>query len=165
MTHRLPVCFGFPILFLLLVGCGGEGYPDVSGRITANGQPLSSVQVIFTPLVQDNNHYPGPWSAGVTDDGGRYTLKARRGETGACPGKHRVSFDWTDIESDELANLKIQLRELKGDGAEATRISSRIKEIQKKLASRPRGISKKTFEVTVTAEGASQVDFELAGQK
>lgn len=81
----LTPCF----LGLVLTSCGRTPPPftEVGGVVTVNGKPLPGVEVTFAPTV------PGfgseILSTGVTDEEGRFRLKAGTKE-GACVGEHRV---------------------------------------------------------------------------
>ncbi|MDY0166653.1 MAG: hypothetical protein RBS80_08930 [Thermoguttaceae bacterium] len=71
---------------LLLSGCG-DGRPRrvrVSGRVTIDGQPLSSG---FVRLVPDNARP----SVGRIGEDGSFTLTTFAREDGSVPGKHRVA--------------------------------------------------------------------------
>lgn len=83
--------FGVARSILVLVaigvaGCGNSGpsfYP-VKGKVTLNGEPLKSANVMFQP---DN----GPPATGTTNDSGEYTLTTG-GKPGAIAGNHKVSI-------------------------------------------------------------------------
>jgi hypothetical protein len=74
------------LLALGCVGCGPSGpeLAPVSGRITLDGQPLSTADIIFQP---DESKSP---SYGRTDSDGRYELGYKRGVAGALLGQHTV---------------------------------------------------------------------------
>lgn len=68
-------------------GCGGNDIPfaNVEGQLLVNGAPVKEVQIEFFPKTK------GPRSIGLTDDQGRFTLKADDGQTiGAVVGTHKV---------------------------------------------------------------------------
>jgi hypothetical protein len=69
-----------------LAGCArGPVYADVEGVVTHNGKPLGNVKVEYWPVTD------GPISTGVTDQTGKYILKAEDGtKTGAVVGEHKV---------------------------------------------------------------------------
>ena len=143
------------------IGCDGK-YPAVSGKVTSDGEPVPMVRVVFTPTAVGDNHIPGPYSVGVTDGGGNYTLKTRYKEQGAVAGPHKVGFEWADIEFDSMSGLKAELREGVADAARKAYLEKSIEEIKQKLSSRPklRPNLIKTFDVP--SEGTSSADFELA---
>lgn len=78
------------VLLLLLLttmgGCGTSGVEvaPVHGRVTFDGQPLASAELLFQP---DDNQRP---SRGRTDAEGRYELGYKRGQQGAIIGMHTV---------------------------------------------------------------------------
>ncbi|MBN2295291.1 MAG: hypothetical protein JXM70_22865 [Pirellulales bacterium] len=82
------------LILLILAGCGGDSYQlaPVSGQVRLDGQPLGECQVRFQPLaISENKVNPGPGSFAVTDEQGRFTLKAiNPTRPGAVVGKHRV---------------------------------------------------------------------------
>jgi len=106
-----------------LCGCGGgESYDlvDVSGRVTLDGKPLADVRVGFQP--DSGKADPGPGSAGVTDDDGRYTLQAvsASNKTGAVVGKHIVRMSVVseqDSADDADASMSSGLPPKAGNGS------------------------------------------------
>ncbi|QDT69332.1 hypothetical protein MalM25_22680 [Planctomycetes bacterium MalM25] len=77
----------------LLVGCGGEfQMAPVSGVVTLDGEPLANASLYFQPQRTGADPVVGPPSIGVTDEQGRYNLRAQSSDTGAVVGEHRVSI-------------------------------------------------------------------------
>jgi hypothetical protein len=77
------------VLLVLLAGCNGPEFGNVSGKVTLDGEPLVGGTVQFQP---DG----GSPAIGVTDEQGRYELKWSSDQGGAPVGKHKVritSFD------------------------------------------------------------------------
>ncbi len=74
------------LLIVLVGGCGksGEQVAPVSGRVTLDGQPLGTADILFQPGDMK------PPSSGRTDKDGRYTLGYKRGVPGALVGQHLV---------------------------------------------------------------------------
>jgi len=75
---------------LVTLGCGGPtadysalGLVNVSGTVTMDGSPLEGVTVVFEAA-------DGQFSSGVTDAGGRYTLRIDSDHTGVTPGEKTV---------------------------------------------------------------------------
>ena len=87
------------VVSLTAMGCGGEKYPAVSGKVTAAGAPVPSIRVTFAPQAARDNHRPEPFSTGTTDQSGVYTLTTRYGDSGAVVGPHQISFEWAKMES------------------------------------------------------------------
>ncbi|MCC7422455.1 MAG: hypothetical protein IT428_19420 [Planctomycetaceae bacterium] len=86
-------------------GCGNFG-PElvkVTGKVEANGLPLSKVMVEFQP--QDK----GSPSIGYTDENGRYELRFSRDRYGALVGRHtvRIDFDYDNGSGDPKPPFKI----------------------------------------------------------
>lgn len=79
------------LVSLLVAGCSGE--PErgpVTGVVTLDGKPLSSVIVVFVP---DPDHgTPGQRSVALTDNAGRYVIRTDKDQDGASVGVHRVSL-------------------------------------------------------------------------
>jgi hypothetical protein len=92
-------CFALLVSPCLVVGCGGKKTPPltpVSGKVTVDGQPLTSGQVTFVPDVarptedrQDNVQTAG-LSTGKIGSDGSYTI-ITNGKSGAPLGKYKVT--------------------------------------------------------------------------
>ena len=77
-------------------GCGGGGGEKevipISGKVTCNGEPVTSGSVMFVPDVDpavDGN--PGKPASGALDENGEFELTTYVKGDGAVVGKHRVS--------------------------------------------------------------------------
>lgn len=98
--HILHACWWQPgrsfwcglaaISLLAATGCGGPaadysslGLVNVSGTVTLDGSPLEGATVVFEAA-------DGQFSSGVTDSGGRYTLRIDSDHTGVTPGEKIV---------------------------------------------------------------------------
>lgn len=145
------------ILFGVLVGCSGNSYPSVSGKVTMDGKPVAAVTVVFTPEGSITNTTPGPYSIGVTNEQGAFTLKTRSGESGAVPGPHRVGIEYAS--AGEISNLKAQLHEADKESRPA--IKQQIDELRASNKSRIKIPSNFTHEFTVPDKGTSDANFEL----
>ncbi len=90
-----------------VLGCGGGGAATapVSGTVTLDGQPLSSVMVSFMP------NGGGPAASALTDASGKYSL-VTAGKKGAVLGKHTVKV--TTV----VAAVGMAAGEMKSDSAE-----------------------------------------------
>jgi hypothetical protein len=100
MTLRRAFLLLLPLACCLSTGCGSSKYAPVSGRILVNGKPLAKASVTFAPIGGKGNTEPGPSSAAITDEDGRYTLKLIGPEgNGAVIGKHKVSVALLDERS------------------------------------------------------------------
>ena len=88
---RWSFAFVLGIATLSASGCSGRtrGYPPltgVTGRVTLGGAPLPDVQVLF-------RHRDGGRAAvGVTDTGGRFSLRYTDAAAGGAVGPNVVSF-------------------------------------------------------------------------
>ena len=158
-----------PKLFFILVavtsltaiGCSGGDYVSVSGKVTNNGDPVPNVRVVFTPDAVGENHVPGPYSSGETDENGTFTLRTRYDEAGAVVGPHRVGFEWADIDFDAMSGLKDELGMDEGDPTETAAIQKRIEELKQKLKSRPKVNLNEVIEFEVPKGGTETADFEI----
>jgi hypothetical protein len=82
------------MLVPIAAGCGSRfDTAPVSGEVKLNGKTFSGIAVAFEPVPDGV-----PVSTGVTDAGGRYTLRTVGGkrEEGALIGKHRIKFRYVD---------------------------------------------------------------------
>jgi hypothetical protein len=92
--------FGLLLSVLLLpLGCGTKGksydVAPVSGHVTMDGKPMADLEVRFSPSAGLDY----PYSVGVTDEQGNYTLKLAGpggGREGAVVGEHHVTIDIDD---------------------------------------------------------------------
>lgn len=147
---------------LFSAGCGPSSeYPTVSGKVTFDGAPLSKIRVVFNPIPVGNSAVAGPYSTGVTDEEGNFSLKTRNGESGAVGGAHKVGFSWSDIGVTTLSSLKKSLRDSKDSPEDVAKIKSMIAEVEQKLQSRPKLESNLQAKFSVPQEGTDQAVFEL----
>jgi hypothetical protein len=80
-----------PLLICVAAGCGKSG-PEVApvkGRVTLDGRPLETVDIVFQP--SDGK----PPSTSRTDADGHYELLYKRGSMGAPVGEHTVRIGFT----------------------------------------------------------------------
>ncbi|QDT36843.1 hypothetical protein [Stratiformator vulcanicus] len=80
---------------LLLVGCGESyqmGTTPVSGKVTCNGEPVTSGSIVFRPHAKpgENAAYPGKPAIGQIQSDGSYTVSTYTEGDGAIIGKHTV---------------------------------------------------------------------------
>jgi hypothetical protein len=82
-------CVG--ILFLIAAGCGKSGLEvaPVKGRVTLDGRPLSTVDIVFQP---EDGKRP---ATSRTNEEGNYELMYKRGQNGAPVGQHTVRIGFT----------------------------------------------------------------------
>lgn len=90
IRQRMLLCLA--LLCLTLAGCGGAradrppmGY--VSGTVTKDGKPVSTVTVVMKPDV-------GRPAMGVTNDKGYYEMEYTLDEKGTKIGPTSVSLEW-----------------------------------------------------------------------
>ncbi len=91
LWSMLTAAFG---LGIFLAGCGGvAGRPPlgrVSGKVTYNGQPVTTGSVIFTPSKSDNG---GHIATGPIGSDGSYSLTTFDTGDGAVIGQHVVTVE------------------------------------------------------------------------
>jgi hypothetical protein len=91
-STRLRLGFGLGAV-LLVAGCTRPTeVAEVEGKVTLGGKLLSGVKVTFYPLTESREQ--PPWSSGMTDASGVYTLTLQSGQAGAVVGKNRVVVNW-----------------------------------------------------------------------
>jgi len=92
MYNRVPVIALAIVVLPPITGCErGYKLAPVSGRVLIDKRPVANVEVTFYPT----NGKDLPYSSGVTDAEGNYTLRAFVGNgtaDGAVVGESRVSF-------------------------------------------------------------------------
>jgi hypothetical protein len=81
----------------------------VSGTLTHNGAPLPDMAVTFAPV---DGSRP---SSGLSDAGGRFTLRFKAEEMGAVGGEHTVSVAYVPSDPDEQMAMDEGTLELSGD--------------------------------------------------
>jgi hypothetical protein len=130
------------LALVLALGCGGNRFVPVSGKVTLNGRPLVGATVSFQPVAPEGSREAGMGSTGKTDANGEYTLKAATGQDGAWVGKHRVMIS--------LLNPQV------GDGDErrrggpplADKVPARYNKDSKEVVEVPPAGLKKDFALT-----------------
>jgi hypothetical protein len=74
---------------LFLAGCGGgPSLIPVKGKVTVDGQPVTSGHVTFNAASDDKDN-PGQSATGIIDENGNYELSTG-GKPGAAKGKYKV---------------------------------------------------------------------------
>jgi len=95
MNCTIRPMFSFSLLvsagFLVaLLGCSGGSHPTakVGGKVTHDGQPVTSGSLTFAPVAGT----VGKPAAGVVKGDGTYTLATYAPEDGAAVGRHKVIY-------------------------------------------------------------------------
>jgi len=153
------------IATLSFAGCGGTPFDiaPVSGKVTSKGGPVAGLRLVFTPMPNEANTDPGPWSTGVTNAQGEFSLETRQKEAGAAVGKHTVSFEYEEGGAERLDELDEDLETAvdEGDKAAAEAIKKEIADIEKKAKTRPRFSEEFTLEFTVPPGGTTEANFDF----
>ncbi|QDT69278.1 hypothetical protein MalM25_22140 [Planctomycetes bacterium MalM25] len=81
-------------LLLAAIGCNNSKFEfaEVQGSVTLDGQPVPEAKVVYMPVASNDDGEAGPYSQGVTDAEGRYTLKSVEPSPhkGAVVGQHKI---------------------------------------------------------------------------
>jgi hypothetical protein len=164
------VGFAFLLLLVISTGCGGPKLAPVSGIVTAGGDPVNGVKVVFYPKPTDDNPVPGPYASGVTDSQGKFTLVSRGGRNGACLGINQVGFQLLGASKSELQGAQSALRLLKGNPRDnkdsIAEIENKIKEI-KNIQTQfsmidPGYISGRKIEVEIPSGGLENCELDVS---
>ena len=117
----------------------GSDFAPVSGTVTYDGKPVEKLRLVFSPEPIGEDYAPGPYSQGKTDGSGRFTLVTRYEDNGAFVGKHKLSFEYSDIGESAMADLRSNMNDAKdaGDSAEFSKTKKKIADLKKKLKGRP----------------------------
>lgn len=151
---------------LSLVGCGGSDNTIVAvgGIVTLNGNPVSGIEVTFEPLPIKDVMDVGPFSTGVTDADGQYTLETRYGDPGAVVGAHRVYFETVGFDPESADEARSDLQEAKQSGdqdaVEKAQAALKSSKSGTKIPSEF-GEEKSTVEYTVSSGGSKTANFDL----
>ena len=112
---NLHQCVRLPVLLVLIFGIAVLGcdqtnskYPlaPVTGKITLDGSPLTGAMIVFFPLPTEATIVVGPFSSGVTDLEGNFTLTTRYGDPGAVIGEHEIHIHYEDVDPYELSDAE-----------------------------------------------------------
>lgn len=144
-------------------GCSGGDFVPVSGTVTSGGKPVPKLRVVFSPSPVGNDHAVGPFSLGVTDDEGKFTLKTRHGDLGAMAGQHTTSYQYTDIGEDAMGELRDQLADAKEEGDQEgfEKARKNIVKMQAKLKGRPVLMQRYTGKISIPEGGTDDLKVEL----
>jgi hypothetical protein len=81
---------------LTIAGCGTSGderpTAKVTGKVTVNGTPVTSGELVFSPTGGTNSKNPGQAGRGPVKSDGTYEVSTYGNGDGAVVGKHRVSY-------------------------------------------------------------------------
>ena len=150
-------------VLIAITGCGNEEFAPVSGTVTYDGNPVPKLKVIFSPEPVNGDHSVGPYSKGVTDDSGQFTMVSRFKDAGAFVGKHRLSFEYQDISAMALGDLESDMIDARdaGDKEEFAETRKRIVEMKAKLKGRPILGGLQPIFVDVTSDGIENYQIDL----
>lgn len=158
------LCLTALLCISTLVGCkdGGSNAPVV-GMVTLDGEPLAGLRVTFFPEPATGNVAPGPYSTAVTDGEGKFTLVDRYGKNGAMVWKHKVEFEWDDLDEAALSDAM----EGDGDGKSDSKAVAAAKAQMKKFPKIPRKYqpgNSGQFTVDVPSAGLNGYTLEMTSK-
>lgn len=150
---------------LTFMGCSGKGLAPVSGKVTFDGEPVAGITVVFLPRAEEGSAIQGPWSSGLTNAQGEYSLVTRHDERGAMIAVHDVSFSYDDAKN--LGELRADLDDAKavGEKEEYERIKKEIAEEIIAAKSRFAISEELSRELTVPSGGSTEANFEVSREK
>ena len=155
------------IFSIAITGCGNDyKLAEVTGTITYDGKPVPKLRVGFSPEPVGGNHSVGPYSKGVTDDQGRFTLKTRYDDKGAIAGKHKLSFEYSDIGESAMANLRADMNDAQDSGSKEgfEKAKMELAEVKAKLKGRP-VLQAYNIIVDVPSDGLTDYKLDLKEHK
>jgi len=152
----------FAVCLTAFTGCGDSTIAPVAGTVTFEDQPVPNLRVNFSPEPVGENFAPGPISSGKTDADGKFSLKTRYGDSGAFVGKHKLTFDFTDISPTKMDSLYEQMLDAQGVGnkKKAAEVKKKINALKKKLEERP-DIKQQFKIITVPSGGEKDLKLEF----
>ena len=145
MKRREQLLLMFPLVCLLLIGCGtGPRLAPVSGTVTLDGEPVDQVRVVFEPVMGEADVTTEVYysSFGITDDNGHFEMKTEvegKVRPGALVGGHTVRF------------LCLKVETFMHDGLEDQRAVHQL----------PPHTRDKSMRFTVPEEGTPEANFDL----
>ena len=147
-------------VLIAMTGCGGGDFAPVSGTVTYDGQPVSKLKVVFSPKPIGENYSVGPFSHGVTDGSGKFTLMTRYKDPGAFIGAHQLAFEYSDISETAMSDLQSALNDAKdsSDSEKFAKAKKKIADMKKKLKGRP---VLSNFNVSVEVPSGGLEDYKL----
>jgi len=151
------------VFLLTFSGCGGGDFAEVSGTITSDGKPVPKLRVTFSPVPIGENNAVGPFSIGVTDAEGKFSLKTRYGDPGAFVGQHTTAYQYTDIGEDAMGDIRDQMDDAREDQdqEEFEKAKQKMAKMMEKLKGRPVLMRSYSTTVTVPKGGTTDLNIEL----
>ena len=160
LTNLTLVFVGIAILSF--AGCGDSSIAPVSGKVTVAGEPVEGIRLVFSPVPVGDEPAAGPWSSGLTNAAGEYTLETRYKDNGAVVGKHTVAFVYDDIGN--IDTFKELFREAKQEGDEAAMAAAKkdIDDYNARQKTRPKASGDDHSEsFDVPSGGTTEANFDL----
>ena len=158
-TNLTIVLLGIAILSF--AGCGDSSIAPVSGKVTVGGKPVEGIRLVFSPILAEGQKDAGPWSSGLTDATGEYSLETRYKDNGAVVGQHTVAFVYDG--ADKISIYRELLREAKADRDQAGMDAAKklIADYEATQKSRPKAAGNYSEKFEVPTDGTTEANFEL----
>jgi hypothetical protein len=120
------------VLVMALVtfaGCAGDNYGSspVNGTVLVDGEPAANVVVTFTPLATAETSIVGPFSTGITDDSGKFTLKTKQGDPGAVPGDHIVALQYRGVDPESAGSIQEAIEDARAENEDVSELAAKLK--------------------------------------
>lgn len=160
------------VIGLGFAGCGSDfALAPVSGVVTAGGEPVAGVEVVFYPRPTDDKPAPGPFAVGTTDQSGNFTLRTRHGSEGAVVGINDIGFEMPGVSRTAMEAAENALGEMhpKRDADGIAIVKQRIakmKEREKQFSKiDPSFLNSRSLQVTVPQGGLDGYEIDLSLKK
>ena len=158
-TNLTIVLLGIAIMSC--AGCGDSSIAPVSGKVTVDGKPVAGIRLVFSPIFIEGQNDPGPWSSGLTNEAGDYSLETRYKDNGAVIGKHTVSFVYDDIGNIDTYRELLREARQAGDQAAMDAVEKDIADYNARQKARPKAAGDYTEKFEVLPKGTTEANFDL----
>jgi hypothetical protein len=169
MKHQINslslLCLSALFCFSTLVGCSGgdASLAPVSGIVTLNGKALPGLRVTFYPEPAEGNANPGPFSTAVTDAEGKFSLVDRYGNPGAMVWRHKIEFEWDEMDEQGLSDAMEGDGDGKANKAEVAKAQAEMKKFTK-IPKQYEGGGSAQFTVDVPSGGLESYALEMTSK-
>lgn len=157
---NLAVVF-FAISLVTFVGCGDSSIAPVSGKVTWGGEPVEGIRLVFSPILVEGQADAGPWSSGLTNAAGEYSLETRHKDVGAAVGQHTVSFVYDGATHIDTYNELLREAKQEKDQAAIDAAKKKIAQYKEVQKTRPKISDDYTEKFEVPSGGTTEANFEL----
>lgn len=152
----LGICWAVSLVMLALSGCNSSDQVSVSGKVTLDGNPVSSGRVEFYPE-------KGRPAVGQIDAEGRYELSTNEPGDGVLPGKYVVAITARTVEGGSRPPEETFGEGLKSDDSPSQSISKQTN--VKWLVPRRYSNRKLSGLTAVVSPDNAEIDFNLVSKQ